>query len=352
MASKYGKMFSLKKWVTLDEAVETLSLQLSEKVTVADLYQLALDRHLKLSINLYNFTRARLGQTAPLDEANCSISIYPLFLLQGFGIATKKEVESTSISRLIRLLLDDKDGNPDLKIIEESRNIKDLPSAIRNYLESSQDSDRDKLATIIGESQECELSISIIDLVLPDQSGVIKLSEDITTIDGIWDIPLLGSDELDILHNLHCQELNGAEVTLCNLAGAWLENPETGEFAQLQESYADNEYCSEEERQEYRRKPEYYPAGGLPQDATLVVRTSELQRFIDGLSEEPRSNRKTENLQQKVIRSLATALNGAALTEQPTESEAQRFIDTVKSDYATDIPCSAKVLAKYMTSLD
>ena len=57
-----SKLFKLKQWLTLPEAVRHLTGICGEEVTEADIFRLALDGHLTLSINIVNNTPARLGQ--------------------------------------------------------------------------------------------------------------------------------------------------------------------------------------------------------------------------------------------------------------------------------------------------
>ncbi len=63
-----SKLLELKKWLTVPEAAERLSTIFKDKVTEADVFRLALDGHLVLSINLVNGAHANLGRL--IDEAN------------------------------------------------------------------------------------------------------------------------------------------------------------------------------------------------------------------------------------------------------------------------------------------
>lgn len=45
-----GKLYKLKKWLTVDEVAQRLSIELEEKVTKADVLQLAVDEKLKISV--------------------------------------------------------------------------------------------------------------------------------------------------------------------------------------------------------------------------------------------------------------------------------------------------------------
>jgi len=54
-----SKLFRLKDWLTLDEAVNHISNVLGEPITLADIYKFALDGHLKLSANFVNSAPAK-----------------------------------------------------------------------------------------------------------------------------------------------------------------------------------------------------------------------------------------------------------------------------------------------------
>jgi hypothetical protein len=63
------KIYRLREWLTLDEAAGHLSVVLGESVSVADIYRLALDGHLTLSVNLVNHAEAQFGVVTPFKDA-------------------------------------------------------------------------------------------------------------------------------------------------------------------------------------------------------------------------------------------------------------------------------------------
>jgi hypothetical protein len=63
-----SKLFKLKEWVTLDEAVLYLSKAINEPVTLADLYRLVLDGKLKLSVNFVNAVNGVIGRWLKSDD--------------------------------------------------------------------------------------------------------------------------------------------------------------------------------------------------------------------------------------------------------------------------------------------
>jgi hypothetical protein len=74
-----SKLFKLKEWLTLDDAANHLSTVLGEPVTRADIYRLALDSHLKLSVNFVNGARGRIGKFVKTDEVKFEKVEYDIF---------------------------------------------------------------------------------------------------------------------------------------------------------------------------------------------------------------------------------------------------------------------------------
>ena len=65
-----NKLLKLKKWLTLPEAAQHLALVLEERVTDSDVLRLALDGHLKMSVNFVNHAYAKRGEVVPLAEVD------------------------------------------------------------------------------------------------------------------------------------------------------------------------------------------------------------------------------------------------------------------------------------------
>lgn len=63
-----SKLFKLKEWVTIPDAARHLSQIVNEPVSEADILQMALDGHLKISVNFPNRARARIGRVIPYKD--------------------------------------------------------------------------------------------------------------------------------------------------------------------------------------------------------------------------------------------------------------------------------------------
>lgn len=273
-----SKLFNLKEWVTLPEAAKHLSVVLGEEVTEADLLHFALDGRLTLSINLVNGAQARCGR---IVGPEC---------IEWFDIP-----------------------HPDL--------TSDSDPATPAYF---------RLMSSLR--------------LHGDREEYVNLSKGVVSIDGVWDLPLLGGDRLDIEHRLQML-IGGHPVTSINLEGSFLRR--TDLVCQLQESMDENEYAAGSTAQlakleqyiheeglpaeeaevlltKHREKRKevladrkahpsdgYYPAGGLPADCNLVVRTCNLTSFIQSISASP--NEASSSLSNKERASLLRQIAGLAL---------------------------------------
>ncbi len=63
-----SKLFKLKEWVTIPDAARHLSQIVNEPVCEADILQMALDGHLKISVNFPNRAEARIGRVIPYKD--------------------------------------------------------------------------------------------------------------------------------------------------------------------------------------------------------------------------------------------------------------------------------------------
>lgn len=139
-------------------------------------------------------------------------------------------------------------------------------------------------------------------------------------IEGIWDLPMVGGEQLEVAQRFQAAT-GGPEVTLLGLGGALVErdglvcelqehSERAGrgfEPAELMKRFEDSttprsfdKNCAEATRdynenalENFRDRlknlsdpQNYHPAGGLPRDAVLVVRTSALREFEGAVLEQ------------------------------------------------------------------
>ena len=120
-----------------------------------------------------------------------------------------------------------------------------------------------------------DAAIKMISELYPE-GGILEIGKEIVTLDGVWDLPMIGSEELDVEHEYQILT-DGPAVTLQNLEGVFVAGSD-GTLYQLQEHFSDNEYFKKENlKTPWGHLANYYPAGGLPSDSVFVVRTSAIQ---------------------------------------------------------------------------
>ena len=270
-----GKLFNLKEWLTMADAARHLSIAFGDDVTEADVLRLALDGRLRLSVYFVNHAKARCGKVVPWEETDWWL--FPDSDDFPGGRVMKRGGQTTT---------------------DESR---PCPQKLEALFNEIPETERGNYYPMMR-----ELNV--------DGERFLTLSDDVTTLRGVWDLPMIGNEQLDIEHQY--QGLTGGpSVTLQGLDGAFVEGRD-GQIYQLQEDYDGNEYqagssaalerlkqhiaehCIEgaeaesllnrhkEQRKEFlekRRarpaKENYFPAGGLPEDAVIVVRTEALREF-------------------------------------------------------------------------
>lgn len=241
-----SKLLKLKAWLTLDDAAKHLSMMFGEVVSKADVLRLALDGRLTLSVNFINGAKARCGPMIKSEQVHWT----------------------------------------------------ELPGLSGG-------------------------TVRLPEVVMLNDGSAIKLDDEVVSLRGIYDLPMLGNERLDVEH-LYQQLTDGPEVTLQGLDGPFVVAGDV--YCQLQESFDDNEYQSgstaagraleafieregldderaealrrqhKADREEFKQRraerpanEQYYPAGGLPEDAVFVVRTDALTELLAAASESERA---------------------------------------------------------------
>ncbi len=278
-----GKLFNLKEWLTVADAARHLSIVFGEDVTEADVLRLGLDERLRLSVYFVNHGKARCGKVITWDETDWWL--FPDSDDFPGGRVMKKIEQATA---------------------DECRPVPQKLEALFNTIPQSE----------LGNYYPMMRELNI------DGERFLKLSEDVTTLTGVWDLPMIGAEELDI-ERKYQQLTGGPSVSLQNLDGAFVEG-HNGQICQLQEDFNDNEYQDgslaalrklkkhiaknrikgaeaesllnqhKEQRKKFLNergaRPEresFYPAGGLPKDTVIVVRAKALREFESHGSDAP-----------------------------------------------------------------
>lgn len=269
-----SKLLKLKDWVTVADAARHLESAFGEAVSESDVLRLALDGRLVLSVNFVNHSVGRPGVVSHYTE-----------------------------EKLIDVV--NSGGLPnDLKWHHESpEGVKELRTMGFSHIPQA--------AETVGFTRLMSTRI--------DENRLLTLRDEAITLRGIYDLPMVGAERLDVEHKFQMLT-GGPDVTLTNIEGAMVQAGD-GEIFQLLQSWDDNKFYAGStaqlegiERQilsdklsktasknlqdanaaaRSKRKAElesalfsaqYYPAGGLPDDAVLVVRTAALSKFLDDVS--------------------------------------------------------------------
>lgn len=266
-----SKLFKLKEWLTVPDAARHLSIAFGESVSEADVLQLALDGHLKLSVNFVNLAKASKGTIVHYSHADLDAA----FAADEFP----KELQ-----------------------------LGELPPELEPKFRG------------IGDELRDRSMLHVLNKQFGDD-GYLIFADEVETIGGVWDLPLIGGERLAVEHK--CQSLtNGPAITLESLEGAFVETSD-GRIWELKESLENNKYQrgSRAELEEWKRfivennvgeveaaallksydenrkkfianqksgpaSKNYYPAGALPEDSFLVVRTEALRQFEQSINDE------------------------------------------------------------------
>jgi hypothetical protein len=104
-----------------------------------------------------------------------------------------------------------------------------------------------------------------------------NLSQEVVSIEGLWDLTMLGAEVHDIEQRYQFLT-GGPEVEMMDLEGPVVR--QDGQFARLLESFADTPYAKPNLDWRSRYHPSnWFPAGGLPDDAVLVVKVEALDEL-------------------------------------------------------------------------
>jgi hypothetical protein len=248
-----SKLFKLKEWLTLEETATHISNVLGEPITLADIYRLALDSHLKLSANFVNGAQARTGKFVKTEDIEFREVENHLF--------TGEKLEtpySTPLNNETYVSGDDWVSlDPEVISIKELWDLTMIGSEaldIEHYYQQ--------------ETSGLEITLTCFEGTLLRQGDVICQ---------------LQSDFDD---NEYQQGSKAAKQKLDQyIANNKLTDDE---IKKLRDEYQAERKKYLGGKREFERVPTYYPSGGLDEhDYVLVVKTKEVTRFIQSLEDIP-----------------------------------------------------------------
>lgn len=156
------------------------------------------------------------------------------------------------------------------------------------------------------------------------ETPTVVFQEEVVTIKGIWDLAMVGGESIDIEYQFH-QLTGGPDVDLVSIDGSFLHLPD-GTWASIQEPFSKNEFS--------KIKEGYYPAGGLPENAPLVVRKEALldfEQFLLDAHAQQREAKTGEDISTKERTTLLTILGLLAEIADLDISEASKAAAVIEN---------------------
>ena len=248
-----SKLFKLKEWLTLDEAANHISTVLGEPVTLADIYRLALDKHIKLSANFVNGAQAKTGRFVKTEDIE--------FITVENDFFTDKKLEKPF----------------------------SMPSKHEVYV-SKDDwvSITSKVVSIRGLWDLTMIGSEALDIEFYYHQETSGLEVDLTCLEGtcLRQGDVICQLQSDFDDNEYQQ---GSKAAKQKLEQYITSNKLTDdEIKKLRDEYQVERKEFLGGKREFERVPSYYPSGGLDEhDYVLVVKTKEVTRFIQSLEETP-----------------------------------------------------------------
>lgn len=245
-----GKLFALKKWLSIADAAKRLSASFGEEVTEADIFRLALDGELRLSAEIYGFVHARKAEIVDLAQAK------------------RKELPDLSDSGKIERFI---------------------------------------AGTVFKDGEDWM---------------VIEPQKDYVTIDGVFDLMMIGGERSHIL-SLYQETAHNTDVSFVHLDGSFVRDSEWV-------------YCLYERELDKKTKEYvYYPMNGIPEYSNLVIRKDELVRFENSLNDaddKPLSNR-----ERNTLLTIIAALCKEAKIDYRSASKAANLIQDIAASLGASI---------------
>jgi hypothetical protein len=272
-----SKLFKLKEWLTLDEAANHISTVLGEPVTLADIYRLALDKHIKLSANFVNGANAELGKRVKGDEVKFqTITKCPI---TGEEYEFPFQIETKGELRI--------DNSPDSEFLSFEDGVK----SIRGVWD----------LTMLG-SEAIDIEFYYQQITSGLEVTLVGLNGVFLEKDGV-----VASLKTDFDDNEFQAGSKAAKKSLENFITS--HKLTAVEIKELRDKYQDerNEFLGG--KKEFERVPSYYPSGGLDEhDYVLVIKTNEVTRFIQSLEDTPKEAKPLTSKERNSLLVLIGAL--------------------------------------------
>jgi len=199
-----------------------------------------------------------------------------------------------------------------------------------------------------------EVKQEIYDGILIKEDKVLQLEDRVVTIDGVWDLPMLGAEALDVEHEYQ-NITEGPSVTLGCIDGPFVmsNNADNSVVCQIQGRF-DKEDLEQMGCPDVWFEPcnpkGYFPADCLPSDSVFVVRTAALREFERSLSE-PKINSSHPKRENEKPFQLIKQLVEMLMPEQDLSKSSQVHAALNRKLKGGDLVISEATLKKYLSQI-
>jgi len=285
-----SKLFKLKEWLTVDETVKHLSSVLGEEIVAAEIFRLALDGHLILSVSFPNKALGNMGEVVSYEDA----TRIPV------PVQIQKRLVENGVSNSQEIMIADSIGNN--QFVNWSEKVTSIDGVWDLTMLASESIDVEYVYQQLTGGPK-------VDLVGLDGVFVKRGERYCRLVESPSDDPLMPGS-------------NAAEYEMERLI---LDNNLSIE--QMNEVYERFEADRKTHLEILKASPcekGFYPAGGLPEDSVYVVRTSAIMDFLNSIEDKPAQHEKP--LTTKERNSMLTLI--AALCAEAKVDYTQRGIAT------------------------
>lgn len=318
-----SKLYKLKSWLTLNDAAKFLSLSLDEEVSVSDILHLALERHLKISVNIFTSIPAKKGKIVNILDSPVTI------------LKRQKSGEITTHLPIQLNQSEPTDLELELQLLSGKTMREVFESCSKNF----------EKEVILGDEYCFAPLISRID----EERGVVFESE-ITDISGLWDLSMYAA-EVGQIQEIYQLQTEGDYEAAYSLEGVWLTEG-SGQIYCLQNRFKRLTECSD--HKEFSDSSNFYPLERLPDNISIVVRRENIDEFLKILSKnselgeggEANNSASTQahNSYRKVISTLAEIILDSSSI---TAADASTLIKAVEAR-GKALLITEKTLKKYL----
>ncbi|WP_261544666.1 hypothetical protein [Burkholderia multivorans] len=287
-----SKLFTLKQWLTVQEAARHLSRLFNEEVAESDIFRFALDGRLKLSVHFVNNAHANPGRFVAEDEVEWHEFEFP----SDGEMKTLRLPEGIDVGDGRWIVLEPK--------VVTLQDVWDLPLIGAERLDVEHEYQR------LTKGPEITL-INIHGTFVENDAGIVcRLCEHFDDNEHMpGSAAYLKTMRYEMFNAMTPEE-----------ADQLRQNAEAQRIAYSQKmaSLADNE--------------KYYPSARLPEDGVFVVRSKHLTQFISSL-EEPKAKSDEQSMSAKerssVMKIIATLLSLSDL-KGGTYKQAEGIVNAAK----------------------